>query len=286
MLSIGEFARRASVSVKTLRFYHKVGVFQPARVDSRSGYRYYEIDQLETLRELRLLRELGCGITELRSWVDVRGESADRRTAVLLQLRNRLQQQLISGRERLRFVDRWVQDINRTSDFLQRGTPAERTIPSIPALTIRDRVRAGDPTIYRMFEAAERAAARQQARMARQPFLLLHNGEYRSKNLDVEVCIPVHPRALCAVSGRVVEGARRAACLEFVGSYDQAPTAYKTILSWMQVTGARAVGPLRETYLRFGADQQGYRLPKRFVACSIGEYRTELQLPIVARRVG
>jgi hypothetical protein len=222
----------------------------------------------------------------LRSWVDLRGESADRRTALLLQLRNRLQQQLISGRERLRLVDRWVQDIHRASGFLQSGTPAERTIPSIPALTIRDRVRAGDPTIYTMFEAAERAAARQQARVAKQPFLLLHNGEYRSKNLDVEVCIPVHPGALCAVSGRIVEGARRAACLEFVGSYDQAPTAYKTILSWMQITGARAVGPLRETYLRFGADQQGYRLPKRFVACSIGEYRTELQLPIVARRVG
>lgn len=282
MLTIGAFARRASVSIKTLRFYHEVGILHPAHVDSRSGYRYYEIGQLETLRELRLLRELGCGITELRCWVNLRGESADRRTVLLLQLRSRLQQQLITGRERLRFVDRWLQDINRTAACLQHGTPSERTIPSIPALTIRDRVRAGDPTIYKMFEAAERAAARQQARADRQPFLLLHNGQYKSKNSDVEVCIPVYPQSLRAVSGRIVEGARRAACLEFVGSYDQAPTAYATIQSWMQITGARAVGPLRETYLRFGADQQGYRLPKRFVARSVGEYRTELQLPIVA----
>jgi hypothetical protein len=33
-------------------------------------------------------------------------------------------------------------------------------------------------------------------------------------------------------------------------------------------------------YLRFGADQQGYRLPRHIVAHSVDEYRTELQIPI------
>ena len=38
-------------------------------------------------------------------------------------------------------------------------------------------------------------------------------------------------------------------------------------------------GPLREAYVRFGADQRGYQLPKRFIASTVAEYRTELQLP-------
>jgi DNA-binding transcriptional MerR regulator len=280
VLSIGAFARRASVTVKTLRFYDDVGVFCPARVDPGSGYRYYEIDQLTTLRELRLLRELGCSVADLRAWVELCAESAGR-LALLLSLRERLQQRLTRDRERLRYVDRWIQDVTGTSNSFQWITPTVRAIPSIPALTIRDRVRAVDPAVYKMFEAAERAVARQQARMARRPFLLLHDGDYRSQNADVEVCIPVQPVSLSALSGRVVEGARRAACLGFVGSYDRAPAAYMTIVSWMQVTGARAAGPLREAYLRFGADQRGYRLPKRFVARSVGENRTELQVPIV-----
>jgi DNA-binding transcriptional MerR regulator len=281
MLSIGAFARRASVSVKTLRFYQKVGVFHPVHVDPRSGYRYYEAEQLDTLRELRLLRELGCGIAELRSWMNLHGESAAQRMGVLLRLRLQLQQQLTCDRQRLRCVDRWIRDTNSTSRSLEAVIPAEKSIPSIPALTIRDRVRAGDPTVYKMFEAAERAAARQKARAAKQPFLLLHDGDYQSPSRDIEVCIPVHPASLRAVSGRVVEGAQRVACTEFVGSYDHAPAAYTTILGWMKITGARAAGPLREAYLRFGADQRGYRLPSRFLARSIGEYRTELQVPIV-----
>ena len=279
MLSIGAFARRASVSVKTLRFYHKMNVLLPVRVDPRSGYRYYDIGQLKTLRELRLLRELGCSVAELRLWFDLRKETAGQRMALLLQLRERLEQQLASDRERLRRVNEWVRDVSGMSRCLPGLV--ERTIPSLPALTIRDRVRTGTPTVYKMFEAAERAAARQHARAAREPFLLLHDSDYEINNSDVEVCIPVHPESLCAVSGRVVEGARRAACVEFVGNYDQAPTTHQAILSWMQITGTRAAGPLREAYLRFGADEHGYRLPKRFIARSVREYRTELQLPIV-----
>lgn len=280
MLSIGAFARRASVSVKTLRYYDHVGVFRPARVDPASGYRYYEIDQLTTLRELRLLRELGSSVADLRAWVELRGESAGR-LALLLSLRKRLQLRLSCERKRLWCVDRWIQDVASTSKSPEGITPTVRAIPSIPALTIRDRVCAIDPAVYKMFEAAERAVAQQQARVARRPFLLLHDGDYRSKNADVEVCIPVDPASLSAVSGRVVEGARRAACLGFAGSYARAPAAYKTIRNWLQVTGARPAGPLREAYLRFGADQRGYRLPKNFIARSVGEYQTELQLPIV-----
>lgn len=277
---IGVFARRAAVSIKTLRFYDRMGIFRPAYVDVRTGYRYYEIRQLVILRELRLLRSLGCRIADLREWVQLPLGAAER-LVLLRSLRERLQDQLTQDRDRLRWVDRWIRSATSAREPSRWGVPTVRRIPSVPALTIRERVRAETPAIYRMFEAAERAAARHDARAAKRPFLLLHDGGYRVRNADVEVCIPIHEASVAAVGGRLVEGARSAACLMFGGSYEGAPTAHETLERWMRTNGAQVAGPLRETYCRFGADQRGYQLPGRFIARSVSEYRTELQVPIL-----
>jgi len=264
MLRIGAFARRASVSIKTLRYYDHVGVFRPAYIDPRSGYRYYETHQLALLRELRTLRELGCSVADLRCWI------AGGRADLLLRLRKRICNQLDQNLQHLAAIDDWI-----------HGIPTERNIPDIPAYTLRDRVGATDTAVYRMFEAGERAVARQDARAALQPFLLLHGDDYLDKNADVEICIPVQSAALTAVGGRIVEGVQRAACLGFSGSYSQAPAVLQVIERWMRLRGARTAGPLRESYMRFGADQKGYRLPGEFIASAVEDYRTELQVPVV-----
>ena len=61
MFSIGEFATIGRVSVRMLRHYDAIGLFVPARVDDRSGYRYYDADQLRSLnRLLALTANAGC----------------------------------------------------------------------------------------------------------------------------------------------------------------------------------------------------------------------------------
>jgi DNA-binding transcriptional MerR regulator len=277
-LKIGAFARRASVSIKTLRFYDRVGVFRPAHVDPRSGYRYYGVDQLATIWELRMLRELGCSVADLRAWIEAHAAS-DRQTALLLSFREIIRHRLSNERRRLRAIDEWIQGLASASASFGSAVPSARSISPVPAFTLRDRVRVVDPTVYKMFEAAERTVARQSARVARRPFLLFHDDDYRDTLVDVEVCVPIRSDSLRAVGGRTVEGALRAACLGFSGSYSRAPATFQTIKRWMRVAGVHSAGPIRETYLRFGADQRGYQLPKRFIASTVMEYRTELQVP-------
>jgi DNA-binding transcriptional MerR regulator len=57
-ISIGEFARRSSLSLKALRLYDKRGVLVPSRVDHASGYRYYDTAQLDQARLVVMMREL------------------------------------------------------------------------------------------------------------------------------------------------------------------------------------------------------------------------------------
>ena len=64
-LSIGEFARWSRLPVSTLRYYHEIGVLEPARIDASSGYRYYESTQLETAVLISDLRQLGIPPAEI-----------------------------------------------------------------------------------------------------------------------------------------------------------------------------------------------------------------------------
>jgi DNA-binding transcriptional MerR regulator len=132
MLTIGAFSRLAAVSIKTLRYYDRAGVFRPAHVDPRSGYRYYKTDQLATLRELRLLRELGCSVANLRTWT-ADHRDADRRTALLLRLRGTIYHRLGDDFQRLVAIDRWIrQRVATPGESREDSIPTERRIPTVP----------------------------------------------------------------------------------------------------------------------------------------------------------
>ena len=65
-MSIGEFARRSRLSPKALRLYDGLGLLSPARVDELSGYRYYEVAQLQQARLIATLRHVGIPLTTVK----------------------------------------------------------------------------------------------------------------------------------------------------------------------------------------------------------------------------
>src|SRR3954451_19803834 len=64
MLSIGDFARLAGVSVRMLRHYAALGLLRPARVDPDSGYRSYTTAQLDRVNRLVALKDLGFSLED------------------------------------------------------------------------------------------------------------------------------------------------------------------------------------------------------------------------------
>jgi Predicted transcriptional regulators len=66
LFRIGEAAEICGMTAKSLRFYEKVGLVSPGRVDPRNGYRYYSADQLIRLDMIRSARALGLGIKEIK----------------------------------------------------------------------------------------------------------------------------------------------------------------------------------------------------------------------------
>ena len=62
---IGEFAGRAGVTVRTLRFYDKVGLLAPSATTD-AGYRLYAEQDLSTLQHILALKFLGFSLEEIK----------------------------------------------------------------------------------------------------------------------------------------------------------------------------------------------------------------------------
>lgn len=69
MLKIGDFSRKAKVSIKTLRYYDRVGLFKPAWKDRFSGYRYYHCNQLDELKQILALKKMGFSLEQIQTIV-------------------------------------------------------------------------------------------------------------------------------------------------------------------------------------------------------------------------
>ena len=65
MRGIGDMARASGLSVSALRFYDGAGVLVPARVDPRSGYRWYGDDQVAPARLIARLRRVGLPLADI-----------------------------------------------------------------------------------------------------------------------------------------------------------------------------------------------------------------------------
>jgi DNA-binding transcriptional MerR regulator len=64
-LTIGDFSRVTFLSVKSLRYYHRIGLLEPADVDPVSGYRRYTSAQIPIAQVIRRFRELDMPIDDI-----------------------------------------------------------------------------------------------------------------------------------------------------------------------------------------------------------------------------
>ena len=92
MLTVGNFAILCACTPQTLRYYDRVNLLKPAKVDEWTGYRYYEESQLPVYARIRCLQEAGFTIGEIRSLLDAPAEDVREAAArKLAALETRLQ---------------------------------------------------------------------------------------------------------------------------------------------------------------------------------------------------
>lgn len=64
MLSIGQLAKKANVSNRTLRYYEELGLIVP-KTRGENRYRYYDDSHLHRLQTIKMLQESGFALKEI-----------------------------------------------------------------------------------------------------------------------------------------------------------------------------------------------------------------------------
>lgn len=67
MLRIGEFSKLTGVPIRTLRYYDEIDLFKPAEIDLYTDYRYYTEEQIEDLKIINKLKEVGFTLNEIKT---------------------------------------------------------------------------------------------------------------------------------------------------------------------------------------------------------------------------
>lgn len=271
MFRVGEFARFTRVSVATLRHYAETGLLPPARVEPGTGEPCYSTAQLPRLNRIVLLSDLGLDLDELKGLLD--GDIDD----VYAEHERRLVDEVARAQAQLRSL-RARRELLRDRD----DQVPEIVIRPVDAQLVAMLTGApGDDTgtlLYRL----ESFARDQRARATRPPLALMPDPDQDR----VTVAVPLN-RVVPGSDGVEVgwlEPVPAMACAVHRGGYHRLPRLLQQVLRWLEQTGARPAGPVREVYLRFGAEPE-LGLPKAYLTGGQVDLVIEVQVPLAVRRV-
>jgi DNA-binding transcriptional MerR regulator/effector-binding domain-containing protein len=273
MFSIGEFSTISGITVRTLRFYHELGLLVPATIDPATNYRTYDERNLETAKVIAALRGLEFPLEQIR---EILAECRDDRDA-LGQLER--QQKMLTGKVRhyqavLDTINQLIEKERRTRDESKMATSA----PTIqeqdvePILVAGIRMKGFYSDCGKGFATLGKKLGRQ---IAGKPLCLFYDGEYREGDANFEPCMPI--RKLIASNGVTVHELRAARCVTLIhhGPYEDLKSSYAKLLKYVNEKGYKVSLPTREVYTK-GPGMIFRGNPKKYV--------TEIQIPVEQKR--
>ena len=187
LLTIGEFARLSRLSPKALRLYQELGLLEPAAVDPDTGYRSYELAQLERAHLIALLRRIALPLAEIKAILTLEPAAAAHQVATYWE-------GVEAEHDGRRDLARYIVDLLRGRAHVMYEV-ATRTVPE-RSLLCQLRHVADEKETFALGKAFLAIfKQRPQPLVAGAPFLILiYHGEV-SPDSDgpVEFCRPVSP---------------------------------------------------------------------------------------------
>jgi MerR family Zn(II)-responsive transcriptional regulator of zntA len=143
LMRIGDLARRAGTTMRTIRYYEQLGLIAPA-ARTRGGFRLYEEDELRKLRLIKNLQLVETPLSQVKAFFDERrrGRVASDIAAGLSGL---LEQQLRGVEQRIAQFGAMAASLRETIEILRCCSacslePGPEVCPRCPVITSRSEI--------------------------------------------------------------------------------------------------------------------------------------------------
>ncbi len=263
MLTIGEFSRICRVSTKTLRYYDQIGLLKPEHVSKESGYRYYEMIQMERLLFIMKLKQYQFSLPEIASAL-AKNDAKDLAERIR-EKKQEILRRIEDQEELLARMQRDIEKMERCENIMDTNYVI-KTIEMQPKTIYSLRKKMGlkdfGSTMGELCGGMEKQGIKPAG-----PFLAIyHDEEFDPESSDIEVGVQV-----AATSGdhiRTLAGGL--ACFAtHIGPYDDFSQCYAALAEWIEKEGYQIAGPPFELYIK---GCEGNTDPSQYV--------TEIYFPI------
>lgn len=266
--SIGEFSIITKLSIKSLRFYHDKGLLIPAEIDDFTGYRYYDSNNFETARTIKLLKSYEFSLIDIKDILDSCEESED--------LIEYLQEKLLDVKTKISQYKKISRTIETTIQYERENTMTnlknfeveEKQLDTI--LIAGYRMKGRYDEVGKGFSILGKKFGRH---INGKPMTLYFDSEYKEDGANFEPCFPIRKgQSSEGIDVRELPGGK---CVSLIhkGPWDKLSNSYKRIMSYIKEKGYETSIPSREVYLKG---------PGMILKGNPNSYLTEIQLLIKA----
>lgn len=244
---IKEFSQLCQVTVKTLRHYEKIGLLVPNEVDAWTGYRYYDVSQMQTLLNIRRLKMMGFSLDEIL------GLFADGNINPSLEL---IDEKIAACRTELDKLQRRLHDLLAMRQWIDKISMMDRfEIQSLPEIIVASH-REVIPTYDDLGRLCYQKIGPEMMRLGckcLQPgycFTVEYN-EYRPTNIDIEYCEQVEEMMpdSAILKFKVLPAIPKALCMKHIGRYDKFYESFVEAFQYMEQHGYKLAGQPRTSYV-------------------------------------
>lgn len=250
MLSIGEFSHICKVSTKTLRYYAQIGLILPAEIDPENGYRYYSIDQLETMLLINRLKSYHLSLNEIKKIIESKESQDTILYMTLHQKKNEIKKQIQTYQKTFKQIEEDMINIKEGKSimsFLDNISVELIQVPPMTLLSIRKMVPQNEfPKEYQhCFTSLSQRINDDHFNISAPPMVLFHSDEFTPLGLDTEFAIPIKENVI---------GTRKftpGLCLKttLYGSYLELPSVYTKQREWVEQNGYESQDAVFEVYV-------------------------------------
>jgi DNA-binding transcriptional MerR regulator len=232
------------LSIKTLRYYHQVGLLEPAEIDPDTGYRHYGVEQIPTAQIIQRFRDLDMPIDEVKA-VLAAPDLATRNALIAAHL-GRLEGELEQTRQTVQSLRNLLEPAHAP---LAVG---HRTIPATQAVGIQHVVDRSELVVW--FQGALGELYATIAAQGLQPSGpsggLFASELFQDERGEVTIFVPIAGtlQAVGRVSPLVVPAAEVAVTVH-AGSLANLNDTYGALGVYVAMQALGVVGPVREYYL-------------------------------------
>ncbi len=249
--------------MKALWYYHKESLLIPCNVDKETSYRLYDTSQIIQARKIKILRECGFSVKEIKDVFNNSSEIDDLPFYIEEKLTS-----LIKETKKVSLIKKSLLDETKEmrGNIMSKYEVYEKTTEEQLVISTKY---IGKYEVCGIYMGELYKLAKQHS--CKEPINLYWDAEHKI-DASVEVCVPIKKEINVKDDIKIKKLPKTFGIATIhIGQYGEIGNAYQALHDYANSKGFELVLPSRETYLKG---------PGMFFIGNPNKYRTELFIPV------